>query len=233
MIQLARALRDAVSQGGPLALPLALAGGVVTGLNPCCLPMYPAAAATCCAARGGTVRVTFRNALSFIAGMAVTTAILGLLAAVAGRVMTGLGGWPAYVIALVPIAMGLHLLGVIRLPFPTLRTVKGGLGGSFVAGLVLSLVIAPCGTPVLASLLSFAAYNQSPLYGAVLLLIYGLGAGLPVLLLATATGGLAQRLDSGGWRKWVDRVAATGMIAFGVYLIIKAASTFFASRPSA
>ena len=222
MSHLAQVLRDAVAQGGLVALPLALAGGVITGFNPCCLPLYPAAAATCCAARGPTVRVTLRNALSFIVGVSVTTAVLGLLAGLAGRVMTGLGGWPSYLIALVPIAMGLHLLGVIKLPFPTLRTPKGGLGGSFLAGLLLSLVIAPCGTPVLASLLSFAAYNQSPAYGAVLLLIYGLGAGLPVMLVASVTGEIAQRLDGAGWRPWVDRVAAAGMIAFGVYLAAKA-----------
>ena len=222
MTGLAQVLRDAVAQGGLAALPLALAGGVLTGFNPCCLPLYPAAAATCCAARGPTVRVRLRNAASFIVGVAFTTTALGLLAGLAGRVMTGLGGWPGYLIALVPIVMGLHLLGVIKLPFPTLRTAKGGLGGSFAAGLLLSLVVAPCGTPVLASLLSFAAYNRSPVYGAVLLLIYGIGTGLPVMLFATATGEFAKWLDGAGWRRWVDRAAAIGMIGFGVYLLATA-----------
>ena len=218
-MQVAQALREAVAQGGLIALPLALAGGVLTGLNPCCLPLYPAAAATCCAARGGTVSMTARNALSFIAGMAVTTSLLGILAALAGRVMTGLGGWPSYLIALVPIVMGLHLLGWLKLPLPALRTRAGGLGGSFLAGLLLSFVVAPCGTPVLASVLSFAAYRQNAAYGALLLLVYGLGAGAPVMLVGTAAGGLAQRLDAAGWRRWVDRAAALGMIAFGVYLL--------------
>lgn len=218
MTQIAQALREAIAQGGLIALPLALAGGVITGLNPCCLPLYPAAAATCCAARGSTVRMTARNALSFIAGVAVTTSLLGMLAAMAGRVMTGLGGWPSYLIAFVPIMMGLHLLGWVKLPLPALRTAQGGLGGSFLTGLLLSLVIAPCGTPVLASVLSFAAHKQSVAYGGLLLLVYGLGAGVPVMLVGTAAGGLAQRFDDAGWRPWVDRAAALGMIAFGVYL---------------
>ncbi len=47
MIQLLDYLRGAASSGGLAAVPLALAGGVVAGLNPCCLPLYPAAAATC------------------------------------------------------------------------------------------------------------------------------------------------------------------------------------------
>lgn len=220
-MQLAQALREAVANGGLIALPLALAGGIITGLNPCCLPLYPAAAATCCASRGSTVRVTARNAFSFIAGVAVTTSLLGVVAALAGRVMTGLGGWPSYLIAFVPIVMGLHLLGWLKLPLPALNTTRGGLGGSFLAGLFLSLVIAPCGTPVLASVLSFAAYKHSEGYGALLLLVYGLGAGVPVMLVGTAAGGLAQRLDDAGWRPWVDRATAVGMIAFGFYLVWK------------
>ena len=122
MTYLAQVLREAVAQGGLVALPLALAGGVVTGFNPCCLPLYPAAAATCCATRGPSLRMTAGNALSFITGLGVATASLGVLAALAGRVMSGLGGWPSYLVALVPIVMGLHLLGWIRLPLPALRT---------------------------------------------------------------------------------------------------------------
>ena len=41
----------ALSAGGILALPIALLGGLVSALNPCCLALYPAAAATCCGVR--------------------------------------------------------------------------------------------------------------------------------------------------------------------------------------
>lgn len=44
-------LRATLADGGFYAVPAALVGGLLTGLNPCCLPMYPAAAATCCAVR--------------------------------------------------------------------------------------------------------------------------------------------------------------------------------------
>ncbi len=219
MTQISTILREAIAQGGLLALPLALVGGVITGLNPCCLPMYPAAAATCCAARGEVVRVSLRNAASFILGIAVTTALLGLLAALAGRTMAALGGWPAYLIALVPIVMGLHILGWPKLPLPKFSTPRNGLGGSFIAGLLLSLVVAPCGTPVLASVLSFAAYRHSAVYGALLLFIYGLGAGIPIMLVGTAAGGIAQKLDEHGLRRWVDAIAGAGLICFGLYLL--------------
>ncbi len=221
MTGLVEALRTAASTGGLVAVPLAFAGGMVAGLNPCCLPLYPAAAATCCAGRRYEQGSVLRSSSAFVAGVATATAILGVLAALAGRALTGLGGWASYLIAVVPLAMGLHLLGWIKLPVPT---VSGGaattdLVGSFFSGLVLSLVLAPCGTPVLASVLSFAAHKKSIVYGGALLFAYGLGVALPMLFVGTAAGGLARWLDRIGRAPWVDRAAGMALLALGFYLL--------------
>lgn len=221
MTDFAGLLRASVAHGGLVALPLAFLGGVVTGLNPCCLPMYPAGAAVCCASRAEGALTTVRNALAFVAGMAAATALLGIVAALAGQALTGLGGWITYAVALVPLLMGLHLLGWLRLPLPSsgVNVRVRGVGGAFIAGLLLSLVLAPCGTPLLASVLSFAAYKKSIAYGAALLFVYGVGAGVPVLLVGTAASGLAQRLDARGWRPWVDRATGVGLLLVGFYLL--------------
>jgi cytochrome c biogenesis protein CcdA len=67
--ELADLLRTALSGGSLVALPLVVVGGVVTGLNPCCLPLSPAAAATCCAARGDRLERAFWTALAFVGGL--------------------------------------------------------------------------------------------------------------------------------------------------------------------
>lgn len=221
MTSLVDALRSATSAGGVVAVPLAFAGGILAGLNPCCIPLYPAAAATCCAGRCDEPNSAIKNSAAFVAGVATSTALLGVLAALAGRALTGVSGWASYLIALVPLVMGLHLLGWLKLPLPTLgaRANGGSVLGSLASGLLLSLVLAPCGTPVLASVLSFAAYQQSVAYGAALLLAYGLGVGLPILVLGTAAGSLARRLDRLGWRGWIDRVAGVALLALGFYLL--------------
>ncbi len=219
MSELAELLRSALSGGSVLALPVAVLGGVVTGLNPCCLPLYPAAAGACCAVRGQ--RMAFSNALSFVAGVAVATAALGIVAAMAGRILAGLGGWTVYAIAVLPLAMGAHLLGWVRLPMPSSQILGDhrGTAGAFVAGLLIWLVFAPCATPVLAAVLSYAAYEGSVAYGGVLLVLYGLGAGVPVLALGTAAGRLAQRLDALGWRRRVDAATGTVLLGVGFYLV--------------
>lgn len=221
MTTLVESLRAAASSGGLVAVPLALAGGVVAGLNPCCFPLYPAAAATCCAGRCDEPFSGLRYSCAFVAGVATATALLGMVASVAGRALSGLGGWAPYLIAVVPIAMGLHLLGLMRIPLPSfLPTFRaGGIVGAFATGLLLSLVVAPCGTPMLASVLSFAAHKQSVTYGAALLFAYGIGMGLPILVLGAAASGVARRLDRLGWRVWVDRLSGGAMVALGFYLL--------------
>ena len=213
---IAEALRLALADQSGVALPLALAGGVVSGLNPCCLPLYPAAVATCCATRSPGIRRTAASATAFVLGVACATTALGVAAALLGRTMAGLGGWARVAIAIIPLVMGLQLLRWLRLPLPSISGRPGvtALHGAFVTGLLLSLALAPCGTPVLASVLSYAAYHGSVPLGASLLFVYGIGVGIPMIAVGTAAGGLARRLATSRWQPWVDR--GTGLLLLGV-----------------
>ena len=126
-----------------------------------------------------------------------------------------------YVVAVVPLVMGLHLLGWIRLPMPrslSAPTTRGRLG-AFAGGLLLSLVIGPCGTPALAAILAYAAVKGSVPFAAGLLFFYGLGNGLPLLLIGTAAGGLTKRLERLGWSRWVERAAGVAMLGLGFSLL--------------
>ena len=101
-------LREALGSGTLFAAPIALTGGIVTGLNPCCLPIYPAAAAACCASRAECADQTARKlsvtaAAALALGLATATTLLGVLAAIGGRTMTTLSGTWAYAIAVVPL----------------------------------------------------------------------------------------------------------------------------------
>lgn len=221
MNEIADFLQNALAGGRIVALPLAIVGGVVAGLNPCCLPLYPAATATCCAVRGNRTQVALGSASAFVLGLALTTTALGVLASLAGGALVHLSKWTYYLVALVPLAMGLHVLGWIRfpLPAPQLVTARQGVAGAFVAGVVLSVVLAPCGTPVLASVLSYAAREGSAPYGGLLLFLYGLGAGLPILAASSALGGLAARLRDGRSQSWINRLTGVSLLGLGFYLV--------------
>ena len=212
---------EAVSSGGVFAIPIVLLGGFLAALNPCCLALYPAAAATCCGVRQSGERRTVPNGLAFILGMAIAMSVLGIGAALAGRVTSGGGRVIKYIVAIVPLVMGMRVLGWLRLPLPSFSIASSRLkvGSAFGCGFLLSLIIAPCGTPVLAAVLSYAAFKGNLYYGALLLFVYGMGAGIPILVAATISSRFAERLDLRGYRPWVDRATGVLLLALGFYLL--------------
>ncbi|MEW6144152.1 MAG: cytochrome c biogenesis protein CcdA [Thermodesulfobacteriota bacterium] len=204
------------------AVPLALFAGVIAGLNPCCLPIYPAAAGCCAALRRETVRGNLWIATLFILGGSVVTTILGVISALAGKVFGQLGSWPFYAISIFPIIFGLYLLKVIPLRLPTFSGMSlkvNGHFGAFVVGGLLGVVITPCATPILAGLLSYVAATGDPLWGGMLLFIYGIGLGIPIILVGTTFASLLSRLSSDKARRWSDNVTGVLLLGVGLYLI--------------
>jgi cytochrome c biogenesis protein CcdA len=219
-----RLIQASLTGGSLLALPLALLGGFVVSLNPCCLPLYPAAAATCCLASecDARPRLAFTSALAFVFGTVAAMTALGVGAAALGQTMTAVGGdGVRYAVALVPLVMGLHALGWIHLAVP--RSPKmvttGSLSIAFLTGLLLSLVLAPCGMPVLAAILSYATYQGKIWYGGLLMFVYGLGAGVPMLLIGVGAGRLTQHLAAAAWRPRIDQIAGAVLLGLGFYLL--------------
>ena len=209
-----------LSNGGLLAVPLVLGAGLVAGLNPCCLAMYPAATAACCAPAHNQRR---RLALAafFVAGAALSTSALGIVAALFGRAMGQLGTPVLYVIALIPMLMGFQLLGWIKLPFGGrlgLR-IASSAGTSLVAGMILAVAMSPCGTPILAGILSYVAYKQNIVFGAVLLFAYGFGSSAPVALLGSTAGSALKRWGSPRAHTILDSSSGVLLIATSFYLL--------------
>jgi cytochrome c-type biogenesis protein len=88
--------------------------------------------------------------------------------------------------------MGLNLLEVVQLRFPTLDVDVRALNLpplpiAFLAGLTFALAASPCSTPILATLLAFAMTQDTSAIGASLLFAYSIGYVAPLLVAALAT----------------------------------------------
>jgi cytochrome c-type biogenesis protein len=215
-------LEELLGKGSLLVLPVALVAGLISGLNPCCLPIYPAAAGCCGALRRETVSGNLGIAALFVLGGSLTTTALGVVSALAGEVFGRLGSWPAYVIAAVPIVFGLHLVGVISIPLPadpTLKWSPKGPLGAVTAGVLLGCVIIPCATPVLAGLLAYVAGTGNPVWGGLTLFVFGIGIGLPVLLVGTGAGWIFSRSSRVLQRRTVDIGSGIILVLVGLYLL--------------
>jgi cytochrome c-type biogenesis protein len=224
-----------LSSGSLLALPLVVVGGLITAFNPCCLPMYPAVfgfiGGSCCKstatrATAGT-HVADKPLLSitllFVLGMAAATSLMGILTAGLGWVFGRFDSRLLLLLALFPLVMGLHQLGLLpwrlpswqsdKLPAIAADKFKHHLS-AFAAGVVFSLAIAPCTTPILIGILTLVAMHNDLTYGGVLMFCYGLGAGLPLLLIGHGMDRLQALLMTPQRQRWLRRI--TGVLLLGV-----------------
>jgi len=80
-------------------------------------------------------------------------------------------------------------------------------------------VFAPCATPVLAAILSYAAYQGRIAYGGLLMFLYGLGVSVPMLLVGTGAGRLTQWLARSAERPRLGQAAGAVLLALGFYLL--------------
>ncbi len=198
MEQLFTNLSHAV-EGAPL---IALSAAVVWGilsivLSPCHLASIPLIVGFISEQGQVTARRAFLTSMLFAAGILITIAAIGAITAAAGRMLGDVGRWGNYFVTAIFFVVGLHLLGVIPLPFSGPGQVgmkRKGLLAAFILGLVFGVALGPCTFAYMAPMLavSFKLAKTAPLYGASLLLAYGVGHCAVIVAAGTSTE-LVQR----------------------------------------
>jgi cytochrome c-type biogenesis protein len=221
---------------GETGLVAAFAGGLVSFLSPCILPLVPSYFAYLAgqaveelggqgAARREAHRRLLVNAVAFVLGFSVVFILLGLSASAVGRWLLAHRALLEKVGGVVVILLGLHLTGVLNLPalnrYYGHRHLTGNVGPvrSLLAGTAFSVGWSPCIGPILSSILILAGSAASMRAGAVLLTAYSLGLAVPflasALLLSTALErmrGLSRHLGA------VQKLSGLLMILMGVAL---------------
>jgi len=209
-----------------LAFPLVFLGGIVTSIAPCNVAMIPLIIGYL----GGSVelsrRRSFTLSLTFATGLAVTFTVLGVIASLVGGLIGGTSRVWYYVVAGVCIAIALHMFGAFHVPaVPGLSRLREqvklrGVPGALALGLVSGLVASQCATPVLAAILTYVMAQRSALvYGAVLLFLYALGRGVPIVAAGTFTGALTQLRAVGRWTSVMEKASAVIILGVGLYFL--------------
>lgn len=207
-----------------LALILVFLGGVVTSIGPCNMAMIPAVMAYV-GAQIGDRRRGFWLSLSFSIGSATTFMLLGVIAASIGGLFGTAQSVFSYLAAVVCIVMGLKLLKITSFEIPWFSGLQAryqarpGMGGAFMLGMVLGLAGSQCATPILAVILSLVMLKGKIAYGAMLLFIYALGRGLPVVAAGTFTSILTRMPSIMRWAERLEKAAGLVLLALGCYLV--------------
>lgn len=201
-------------------------GGVLTSISPCVLTMIPVIIGYIGGYGDHQEQSKFRGFLLstvFVLGMSVTFAVFGVVAVALGRVFGQVGDIWYYVLAAIAILMGLQLLGVINIRFPTLKLMpakKEGFFAPFILGMAFGLVASPCATPVLAVIIAYVASTGNHYYGAGLLFTYGMGHGLPLIIAGTFTAVIKQLPRFHRYTNYITMTSGAILILLGLYFLI-------------
>jgi cytochrome c biogenesis protein CcdA len=214
-----------------LAVVAVFVGGLLTASNPCVLAMIPLMMSFVAGGRDDTGGIgrAFLLSLVFVTGLAITFTVLGMMAALAGKMYGDISKVWNWDVAGVCLLMGLHFSGLLTFPIPALggrlKPKTRGWLGALVLGLLFGLVSAPCAAPNLVVLLTYLAGSGASIaYGGLLLLVYALGHSVLILLAGTSMGAARVLLES---RK-ATRVLAILRGVAGVLIIL--VGVYFAYR---
>ena len=240
--EIIQAALDGTGTGGTapvtqVAIPVAFVAGLLSFLSPCVLPLIPTYAGVITGlsmnelsssapeARQRARRATFTNGLLFVAGFSAVFIALGASATLLGGWLIEYRVWIARVGGVILLVLGLHLLGVLRIPWldRTVRveagTQRAGGTGAFLIGVAFGAGWTPCIGPALAGILTIAAATASVREGVVLLAVYSLGLAIPFL---AATAALDRFMASSSrFRRWLPRLQqASGVLVLIVAVIL-------------
>jgi len=199
MEQLFTNLSHAVEGAPAIALSAAVVWGILSiVLSPCHLASIPLIVGFISEQGTVTVRRAFWTSTLFAVGILVTIAAIGAVTAAAGRMMGDVGRYGNYLVAAIFFVVGLHLVGVIPLSLSGPGQVgmkRKGYLAALILGAVFGVALGPCTfaymAPMLAVTFKLAATNF--LYGALLLLAYGVGHCAVIVAAGTSTE-LVQRV---------------------------------------
>lgn len=216
--------------GQTINFGIAFFAGMLTFVAPCVLPILPAYIGYISGvglrerehASGIIKSKVFLNSLSFVLGFLIVFVVLGITATSAGRFLAVYQRPIQIVGGLLFILLGLQLAGIFRLAtFSKTHQFKLDQHltnyqyfNSFLVGLVFGFGWTPCIGPVLAVILFWASQSSTFWQGFFLLLSFGLGLGIPFLILSLFTESIMKRL-----RK-MQKVFEYAQIIAGIMVII-------------
>jgi len=215
-------------QIGNISMGLAFIAGVASFLSPCVLALVPAyigyLGGRAAGGEGGINKrlTTFTHGIAFVLGFSAVFVILGVAASALGGLLYDVRIWLGRLGGFIVIVFGLHMMGVLRIPFLEYDTrlqkmpdPKMGYLSSALMGVFFSAGWSPCVGPVLGAILTLAMNGGSISKGVIMLSSYSAGLAIPFLIAALGIGWVTTIL-----RRYNKVMRYTEVIMGGLMVII-------------
>jgi len=207
--------------------------GILISLTPCIFPMIPILSSIIMAQEGkeeAQKSNPFLISLVYVLAMAVTYAVVGVIAGISGiDVGAALQNpWVLSIFAIIFVALAFSLFGYYEIGLPTSwqskltkasddAQGKGGIIGTAIMGFFSALIVGPCVTPPLGGAVLFITLTGNAVLGGFALFAMGLGMGLPLLLIGLGAGKFMPK--PGGWMTRVSQVFGVTMLAVAIAML--------------
>ena len=224
--------------GNPIDFLWVFLGGILLSLTPCIYPLLPITIAYIGANSTDSKIKGFSLSLVYVTGVSITYTILGLAAVLTGSLFGEFSSLPSVriIVGLIIIFFGFSLWRSrgISLPGVKLPLIKksGIYLSCFLLGLISGLIVSPCITPALGSILIFVATKRNFIYGALLLISFAYGMGLLLILAGTFSSILTALPKSGYWMVVIKKICAVILIVVGVYFVVLGAASLAYAQDS-
>jgi cytochrome c-type biogenesis protein len=178
------------------SIGLAFVAGLLTVISPCILPILPIVI-------GRSLKSHPYGPIALVAGLIVSFAVLGSFLSVTTGWLTslisGLRSITPFILLFFSLLMlfpdwSYRLFSSLPIGKWQLPITRIGLWGEFWLGTQMGLFWTPCAGPILGGILTLASAEDQPGAAFGMLLVYGIGAGIPLLLLAYGGKALGQKL---------------------------------------
>jgi thioredoxin:protein disulfide reductase len=200
-------------------------GGLALNLTPCVYPMIPITISYFGGQSQGKGSLFFHS-LIYTVGMATTYSVLGVAAAMTGGLLGAALRYPAALISIscIMVLLALSMFDVYEFRMPAfLNRLAGGsqkgLIGTFLMGLTVGIVAAPCIGPFVLALLTYVGNKGNPVLGFLLFFTLAFGLGIPFLVLAFFSGSLQRLPRSGSWMIWVRKLFGFVLLGMAAYFL--------------
>lgn len=191
--------------------------GIISFISPCMLPMIPVYISYF-AGDVNKKRNTLINSISFVLGFTTIFCLLGVFAGTFGSLLRNNQTIINMICGIIVILFGLNYLDIIHINLFKSNNKKAskvtGIFSAFLFGIIFSINLTPCVGAFLGSALMMASVSGTMLKGTLLLLLYSLGLGIPIILSAL----LIHKLNS--LFTFIKKNYKIINIVCGVFLII-------------
>lgn len=213
-----------------IGLGLAFLGGLASFLSPCVFALVPAYIGYLSGRTAGnqvqTRWYTLLHGVFFVLGFSTVFILLGLGASAIGSLLFDMRSWLTRIGGVVVVIFGLHMIGIIRIPFLQYDTRRQqapdrnlGYLSSFLLGVFFSAGWSPCVGPILGTILTLSFNSGNLNQGFWLLVAYSAGLAIPFLIAAIEIGLVTNALRRyGKVVRYVEIGMGVVMIAVGVLL---------------